>query len=193
MIFKGIPETRTPFKIGKYFSRRGERNAPPFHLTPCDRAKRRVWRLTCAADLRPKQTHNPHSGRVCANVPRLYRIRILFMKNNIVCPLRKKIFKFFRKNIRETIDRFANPCYNIIPLFQKRLKQLNRCHNVPPCSFGSHTAFQTHFIRIYTRVLDSYIIHRHGTSFLSERVRSLIGVSVSVHCVWVFLFSEIDT
>ena len=118
--------------------------------------------------------------------------RFLFISKRYSIPTFQKNIQVFRKNIRETIDRSENLCYTIIPLFQKRLKQLNRCHNVPPCSFGSHTAFQTHFIRIYTRVLDSYIIHRHGTSFLSERVRSLIGVSVSVHCVWVFLFSEIE-
>ena len=159
--------------------------------TPCDRVKRRVWRLYSPTGFYATEPPRPHSGRVCANVPRMYRIRRLFIKNNIVYPLFKKNIQVFRKNIRETIDRFANLCYTIIPLFQKRLKQLNRCHNVPPCSFGSHNAFQTHSIRIYTRVLDSYIIHRHGTSFLSERVRSLIGVSVSVHCVWVFLFSKI--
>lgn len=117
----------------------------------------------------------------------------VFLQNNIVYPFPQKIFKFFEK-IFEKLLTDSQICVILLFLFfQERLKQLNRCHNVPPCSFGSYTAFQTHFIRIYTRVLDSYIIHRHGTSFLSERVRSLIGVSVSVHCVWVFLFPEIDT
>ena len=50
---------------------KGDVKHASLYPAPCDRTKHRVWRLTCAADLRPKQTQRPHSGRVWANVPRL--------------------------------------------------------------------------------------------------------------------------